>query len=217
MTTTMVKKFVESQSSTNLMEKVEATLIANVSGTMADYTPESFVANVVDTKVHSTGRVLALVAGRYLCDGTGTLPFNAYAPFVVLLSTSKTILASEQPDWANGGGFEIGLSAECQDPAAFGNFNEWAGMTCATPCGSGVGGEFASALEGWIIGGQVYFKSPAGATAPNSATSPIIVAVNGTTQIFTILSSEITGVNAPSTWVRTDDGRSEQLSADVAK
>ena len=206
MTTTMVKKFVESQSSTNLMVQVEATLIANVSGTMADYTPESFVANVVDTKVHSTGRVLALVAGRYLCDGTGTLPLNAYAPFVVLLSTDKTILASEQPDWANGGGFEIGLSAECQDPAAFGNFNEWAGMTCATPCGSGVGGEFASALEGWIIGGQVYFKSPAGATAPNSATSPIIVAVNGTTQIFTILSSEITGANAPSTWVTTDVG-----------
>ena len=111
MTTTMVKKFVESQSSTNLMVQVEATLIANVSGTMADYTPESFVANVVDTKVHSTGRVLALVAGRYLCDGTGTLPLNAYAPFVVLLSTGKTILASEQPDWANGGGFEIGLSA----------------------------------------------------------------------------------------------------------
>ena len=206
MTTTMVKKFVESQSSTNLMVQVEATLIANVSGTMADYTPESFVANVVDTKIHSTGRVLALVAGRYLCDGTGTLPLNAYAPFVVLLSTNKTILASEQPDWANGGGFEIGLSAECQDPAAFGNFNEWAGMTCATPCGSGVGGEFASALEGWIIGGQVYFKSPAGATAPNSATSPIIVAVNGTTQTFTILSSEVTGVNAPSTWVTTNLG-----------
>lgn len=206
MTTTMVKKFVESQSSTNLMEKVEATLIANTSGTMADYTPESFIPMVVDTKIHSTGRVLGLVAGRYKCDGTGTLPLDAYAPFAVLLSTNKTILASEQPDWANGGGTEIGLSAECQDPAAFANFNEWAGMTCATSCGAGVGGEFASALEGWMIGGQVYFKSPAGATAPNSATSPIIVAVSGTTELFTILSSEVTGVNAPSTWVQTAYG-----------
>ena len=65
MTTTMVKKFVESQSSTNLMEKVEATLIANVSGTMADYTPESFVANVVSIP-KSTLRVECLL---WLRDG----------------------------------------------------------------------------------------------------------------------------------------------------
>lgn len=205
--TTMVSNFVPSQSSDNLMQRVETAMQDNASGTVGDYTNNSLIATVVDTKVLGTGRQLALVAGRYLCDGTGTLAVGIYAPFIVVLGTTGTILASEQPDWQNSQFVnEIGLSSECADPTGFDFFTEFAGMACATSCGALVGGEFAAAEEGWIIGGQVYFKSPAGALAPNSATSPIIVAVTGVTQVFTILSSEITGVNAPSTWLTTDAG-----------
>ena len=53
----------------------------------------------------------------YLCDGTNT-PVKRLRS-VCGSTVNQTILASEQPDWADGGGFEMGLSAECQDPAAF--------------------------------------------------------------------------------------------------
>ena len=203
MTTTMITKFISSQSTDNINEAIDKTLTDNASGTVADY-DGSFRVFVLETKTLGNVNVLC-AGGSYISNGLGTPSLTGLpVPFIVHLTTERTILESQQPDWLNAtSASEIGLLSSCQDPATFPNFKEMAGITAITSVGDSI--KFPSANTGFLIVGQVYYKSVAGGVLPNSATSPIVVAVdkNGN---FTILSDELNGINAPSTWITTDLG-----------
>ena len=82
MTTTMITKFVSSQSTDNINAAIDRTLTNNVSGTVADYNGD-FRVFVLETK--AVGNVNVLCAGgSYISDGSGTPSLTGLpVPFVV--------------------------------------------------------------------------------------------------------------------------------------
>ena len=205
MTTTMITKFVSSQSSDNIYTAIETLLQNNASGTVADY-GGSFRVFAVETQILSGSPDVATICagGSYISDGSGTVAAGIPVPFVVHITTTRTILESQQPDWVNSDtATEIGFNSSCQDPTAFPNFREMAGITAIASVGGSI--KFPSASDGFVIVGQVYFKSPAGVNLPNSGTSPIVVAVDKVGN-FTILSDELNNINEPTSWLTTDLG-----------
>ncbi len=209
MTTTMITKFVSSQSSDNIYTAVEKLLQNNASGTVEDY-GGSFRVFAVETKILSGSPDVATLCagGSYISDGSGSVDLTGLpVPFIVHITTTRTILESQQPDWVNSDtATEIGFNTSCQDPTTItpsSNFNEMAGITAIASVGGST--NFPSASNGFIIVGQVYMKSQAGLTLPNSATMPIIAAVNNVGN-FTVLSDEKNTINEPSSWVTTDGG-----------
>jgi len=201
----MITKFISSQSTDNIDEAIGIALTNNVSGTVGDYNG-NFRVFAVETKILSGSPDFAIlcVGGSYESDGTATVDIGIPVPFIVHITTTRTILESQQPDWLNADSVsEIGFASSCQNPALFPNFFEMAGITAITSVGTTL--KFPSASDGFLVTGQVYFKSPAGATLPNSGTSPIIVAVDKVGN-FTIISDELNNINEPTSWLTTDLG-----------
>ena len=80
MTTTMITKFISSQSTDNINGAIDRTLANNVSGTVADY-DGSFRVFVLETKTLGDVNVLC-AGGSYISNGLGTPSLTGLpAPF----------------------------------------------------------------------------------------------------------------------------------------